>query len=138
MILVDTGPLVALADPRDTCNRRAARQLQRLRRQRLATCVPVLVETCFHLSSPHVRENLRAVMDEFGISLLAPTDEGLFLHQVFNWLAKYAEHVPDFADAWLVGLCGEDERLKLWTFDKEFRTHWRKADGKAIPLAVSD
>jgi predicted nucleic acid-binding protein len=136
VILIDTGPLVALADPHDSYNRRATRQLQRLRRQPLATCVPVLVETCFHLPSAHVRANLRSVMDGFGIDLLAPANEGLFLHQIFDWLAKYAEHTPDFADAWLAGLCGEDERLKVWTFDREFRTHWRKPDGKPIPLAV--
>ncbi|MGH9253776.1 MAG: hypothetical protein ACRD3C_04320, partial [Vicinamibacterales bacterium] len=33
-------------------------------------------------------------------------------------------------------LCGRDARLKVWTYDREFRTTWRKPDGRAIPMAV--
>ena len=33
-------------------------------------------------------------------------------------------------------LCGRDKALKVWTYDGEFRTTWRRPDGTAIPLAT--
>ena len=138
MILIDTGPLVALADPGDSQNAVAVVQFERLRSRPLATCVPVLAEACFHLSAPHVRRNLRQFMEKFGVSIVAPENQDLTLGGTFRWLEKYADHVPDFADGWIAVLSGSDERLKLWTFDGEFRTHWRRPDGSPIPLAVDD
>jgi predicted nucleic acid-binding protein len=55
---------------------------------------------------------------------------------VFHWLTKYAEHEPDWADACIAVLCGHDKRLKVWTYDREFRTTWRRLDGTVIPMAV--
>jgi predicted nucleic acid-binding protein len=138
LILIDAGPLVALAEPRDPYNARAAAELERVRREPLATCVPVLAEACFHLSAPHVRRNLRQFMEGFGVNLIGPANAGTFLEVVFDWLEKYSEHTPDFADGWVAVLCAEEERLKLWTFDREFRTHWRRPDGTPIPLAIRE
>lgn len=136
MILIDTGPLVALAHPRDPYNARAARQLQRLRRQPLVTCMPVLGEVFFHLSAAYARRNLRQFLERFDVNVIGPANTGLFLDGVFDWLEKYADHLPDFADGWIAVLCGEDERLKVWTFDREFGTHWKRPDGTPIPSAV--
>jgi hypothetical protein len=38
----------------------------------------------------------------------------------------------------LAVLSGRDQHLKVWTYDREFRTAWRRPDGTAIPMAVSD
>jgi predicted nucleic acid-binding protein len=138
VILIDTGPLVALAHPRDPYNSRAAAQLQRLRRQPLVTCVPVLAEAVFHLSAAYARRNLREFIERFDVNVIGPREAGIFVDGVFNWLEKYADHTPDFADGWIALLCGEDERLKLWTFDREFETHWKRPDGSSIPLATKD
>jgi hypothetical protein len=27
-------------------------------------------------------------------------------------------------------------KIAVWTYDREFRTTWRRLDGRAIPLAV--
>ena len=53
-----------------------------------------------------------------------------------EWLLKYAEHEPDWADGCLAVLCGRNESLRLWTYDREFRTTWRTPDGRTIRLAV--
>ena len=38
----------------------------------------------------------------------------------------YADHEPDWADACLAVLSGRDHDLKVWTYDREFRTTWRR------------
>lgn len=50
MILIDTGPLVALFDPRDALHGRCKTVLRTLR-EPLSTTVPVLTEV-FHLLPP--------------------------------------------------------------------------------------
>ena len=50
MILVDTGPLVALFDPKDAQHQLAAHTLRTLRERRCTT-VPVLTEV-FHMLQP--------------------------------------------------------------------------------------
>lgn len=74
------------------------------------------------------------MLDELRIESLA-TGDATFRAEVFAWLAKYSDHEPDWADACLALLCGRDTKLKVWTYDREFRTARRRFDGKAIPLA---
>lgn len=59
-----------------------------------------------------------------------------FLLEVLDWLAKYADHEPASADACLAILSGRHKNLKVWTYDREFRTTWRRPNGAVIPLAV--
>lgn len=93
-----------------------------------------MAEACFHLSQLQ-RERLRAVLYELRIESL-PTHDPEFHADVFAWLIKYGDHEPDWADGCLAVLCGRDARLKVWTYDLEFQTTWRRPDGKAIPMAV--
>lgn len=137
MILLDTTPLVALCDPRDRLNRRAVGDLEGLSRRPLVVCVPVLTEACFHLPHPVQRQRLRRFLAEFSVSPLAVDDEGAVWLDVFDWLARYQEHAPDWADGYLAVLSGRDHRLKVWTYDAEFRSKGRRLDGSRIPLAVS-
>jgi predicted nucleic acid-binding protein len=64
------------------------------------------------------------------------TYERDFWLDVLDWLAKYADHEPDWADACLAVLSGRDKELKVWTYDREFRTTWRRPNGTIIPMAV--
>lgn len=134
MTLTDTGPLVALCDPRDARHDAARTHLARLAPAGLRVCEAVLAEACFHLSQLQ-RERLRAVLYELRIESL-PTHDPEFHADVFAWLIKYGDHEPDWADGCLAVLCGRDARLKVWTYDLEFQTTWRRPDGKAIPMAV--
>ena len=101
-----------------------------------AVCEAVLTEACFHLPHESQRQRLRAILHDLGIHPLPVTHERLFWLEVLDWLAKYADHAPDWADGCVAVLCGRDKDLKVWTYDREFRTAWRRPNGTAIPLAV--
>ena len=137
MILLDTAPLVALCDPSDGLHATAARDLDRLRRMPLVVCGPVLTEACFHLARTVQRQRLRRLLTEFSIAPYTSDHEAELWLDVLDWLARYAEHDPDFADGYLAVLSGIERRFKVWTYDSEFRTTWRRADGTRIPLAVN-
>jgi predicted nucleic acid-binding protein len=54
--------------------------------------------------------------------------------EVFDWLDRYAEHEPDFADAQLAVISGRNRTDRVWTYDREFRDIWRRPDGSKIPV----
>jgi predicted nucleic acid-binding protein len=136
MILVDTSALVALCDPRDALNAAAVKHLKSLAKSQLALCEPVLVEACFHLATPSQRNRLYLTIENLGILPFVPDDVRSLWQEVFDWLSKYADHDPDWADAYLAVLSGRERKHKVWTYDREFRTIWRRPDGSAIPMAV--
>jgi predicted nucleic acid-binding protein len=136
MILIDTTPLVALCDARDSKHRTSVRRLQSLAAEEFAVCDAVLTETCFHLSHRSQRLRLRALLHELHVQPLPAAQTSEFWFAVLDWLAKYADHEPDWADACLAVLSARDRNLTVWTYDREFRTTWRRPDGTAIPLAV--
>ena len=136
MILIDTTPLVALCDLRDSLNKTALKHLKVLAKSQFAICEPVLAEACFHLSGPSQRNRLQQTLERFGV-LPVPVDDSQSLwKEVFSWLDKYRNHEPDWADGYLAVLCGRDRKFKVWTYDIEFRTIWRKPNGSPIPMAV--
>jgi len=135
MILVDTTPLVALCDARDEKHGMAVRHLESLASSPFAVCEAVLTETCFHLPHRNQRQRVRALLEELGARPL-PVNESAFRLEVFEWLDRYADHEPDWADGCLAVLSGWDKNAKVWTYDREFRTIWRRPNGTVIPLAV--
>jgi predicted nucleic acid-binding protein len=134
--LIDTGPLVALCDARDAKHRTALRHLASLAADEFVVCDAVLTEACFHLPHLSQRQRLRALLRELDIQPLPTAHTSEFWLAALDWLAKYEDHEPDWADACLAVLSGRDKDLKVWTYDKEFRTTWRRPDGTTIPLAV--
>jgi predicted nucleic acid-binding protein len=136
MILVDTTPLVALCDARDEKHRAAVKHFASLVSSEFAVCDAVLTEACFHLPYESQRRRLRALLNELGVQPVPVTNDSAFWLEVFEWLTKYAEHQPDWADGCLAVLSGRDSNAKVWTYDREFRTIWRRPNGTVIPLAV--
>ncbi len=136
MILVDTAPLVALCDPRDSLNRTALKDLKRLQNSQLAVCEPVLTEACFHLPVRSQRLRLQRMVEQLGMLPVPIDDHESLWTDIFDWLDRYSEHKPDWADAYLAVLCGRDRTHKVWTYDVEFNTIWRRPDGTRIPSAV--
>ena len=136
MILIDTTPLVALCDPRDRFNKTALKHLRALADSQFAVCEPVLSEACFHLSTPFQRSRLRQILERLAVQPAPVDDIHSLWKEVFDWLNKYAEHEPDWADGYMAVLCGRDRTCKVWTYDVEFRTIWKKPNGSAIPMAV--
>ncbi len=136
MILVDTTPLVALCDPRDGLHRRATKDLDRVGRQPFLVCASILTEACFLLDHSAQRRRLAQLLLGLGARPFAFADEAIAWARVFSWLEKYSEHDPDWADGVLAVAAGLERRAKVWTYDGEFRTTWRREDGSKIPLAV--
>lgn len=136
MILVDTTPLVALCDGREARHAMAVTHLRRLTPRGLLTCEAVLTEACFHLPHQAQRQRLLSMIDEFEIGMAEGAAAEGFWRDVMGWLLKYSDHDPDWADGCLAVLAGQNKRLRVWTYDREFRTTWRRPDGTAIPMAV--
>ena len=122
MILVDTGPLVALFDPADADHRRCVDTLRTIE-QPIATTVPVLTEA-FHLLRPASlgAHRLADFIAGEGLRVLFLDEEGLT--RAFALMAQYADAPMDLADASLVTMA---ERLNLstvFTIDRnDFHTY---------------
>ncbi len=134
-ILVDTTALVALCDARDEKHGVAVKHLESLISGQLAVCDAVLTEACLHLPHRSQRQRLEALLDQLGAQPL-PVNDSAFRLEVFQWLAQYADHEPDWANGCLAVLSGRDRNARVWTYDREFRTIWRRPNGTVIPLAV--
>jgi predicted nucleic acid-binding protein len=134
MILVDTNVLVALVDEGDALHRKAKRDLKSLRREPMRVTSLVLGETCFLLPDLYLRQRLRLLLGRLAI---APVElSPPWWDDVFTWLERYADHEPDLADAQLAALSAEVSGCRVWTYDRDFRTIWRRLDGTEIPLAA--
>src|SRR5439155_671974 len=79
------------------------------------------------------RQRLRALLHDLSVQPIPVMYERDFFLEVLDWLTKYADHEPDWADACVAILSGRDKDLKIWTYDREFRTTWRRPDGTAVP-----
>lgn len=134
MILVDTGPLVAMVDPRDGLHRRSRGDAARMAGRPLCVTSAILAEAYFHLRSAAARRKLRALLSELRFTLQDVSDTSLAA--ALDWMDRYADQEPDFADAVTVTLSAELSGCSVWTYDREFRTIWRRADGSPVPLAV--
>jgi predicted nucleic acid-binding protein len=122
MTLVDTGPLVALWDTRDSHHRAAWRHLSNLSRETVVVCDPALTEACVHLPHRGQRRRLRRLLEK--LSTLVSTGGGdmSLWSTVFDWMDKYSDHEPDWADGYIAALCGRDRALNVWTYDKGNRS----------------
>lgn len=128
MILVDTGPLVALFDARDGDHHACRETLQALRTP-LRTTVPVLTEA-FHLLGPGERP--AAALAEFvhgaGLGCWFLDDEGLA--RAFELMARYADRPMDLADASLVVAAERLRVTRIFTLDRDDFSTYRARLGR--------
>jgi uncharacterized protein len=122
MILVDTGPLIALFDPKDGEHDRCVRTLASIR-ERICTTLPVLTEA-FHMLNPGSigADRLREFVLRDGLSVwfFEPTA----LERAFELMGLYADHPMDLADASLVVAAEALKTRKVFTIDRsDFRTY---------------
>src|SRR4030095_12602672 len=106
VILVDTGPLVALADRRDDRHNAALGHLRLLVAADLAVCDAVIADACFPLPHPNQRRRLRAIVHDLRIRPVPVPDERAFRLTVFDWLATYETHEPAWGPPCLARLGG--------------------------------
>jgi predicted nucleic acid-binding protein len=122
MILVDTGPLVALFDPQDAEHERCVKTLKGIR-EAIATTIPVLTEA-FHMLGPASvgSERLREFVDEGGMSVWF--FDRAALTRAFELMEKYADHPMNLADASLVAAAEDLGARKVFTIDRnDFETY---------------
>lgn len=122
MILVDTGPLVALFDPADSSHTRCVEVLATIE-EPLGTTVPVLTEA-FHLLSPGSTGSLRLMdfMSGAGLTILFLDD--VTLGRAFELMVQYADTRMDLADASLVVAAEQLDMRKVFTIDRaDFATY---------------
>lgn len=115
MILVDTGPFVALFDPQDSEHKRCQDILSTTRNP-LLTTLPVLTEA-FHLLTPNSigADRLRDFILEGGAALWFMDQEATA--RAFELMEQYGDHPMDLADASLI-VAGESLRTtKIFTLD---------------------
>ncbi|MBI2892950.1 MAG: PIN domain-containing protein [Deltaproteobacteria bacterium] len=129
MILVDTGPFVALFDPKDDEHTRAAGILASLR-EPLITTVPVLTEA-FHLLGPASRGSaaLRLFVGKGGVQtwFLARSS----LARAFELMKRYDDHPMDLADASLVTAAEELRTTTIFTIDRNDFATYRARIGRS-------
>ena len=116
MILVDTGPLVALFDPTDTAHRACVEVLATIRRP-MGTTVCVLTEA-FHLLMPGSlgAENLMGFVTGGGLQMLELDDQDLT--RAFELMVQFADAPMDLADASLVAIAEKLELRQIFTVDR--------------------
>jgi hypothetical protein len=117
LILADTGPLVALFDPRDALHTGAVVALEKMRAP-LITTTPVLTEA-FHMLSPgsHGARQLRAFVSGRGLSVWLFTVPAV--GRAFELMDRYADRPMDFADASLVVAAEAIPTRRIFTFDRD-------------------
>ena len=122
MILVDTGPCVALFDPKDGQHQRCREVLESIR-EPLFTTVPVLTEA-FHMLSPesYGADRLRDFIVQGGLSVWFM--DGGSLQRAFELMEQYADHPMDLADASLIVAAEKLDTRKIFTIDRgDFATY---------------
>lgn len=122
MILVDTGPLVALFDPKDGWHERCGRTLKGIR-EPIVTTVPVATEA-FHMLNPSSigSDRLREFIVNGGLSVWF-FDRATLL-RAFELMELYADHPMDLADASLVTAAELLGTRKVFTIDRsDFATY---------------
>ena len=117
LVLVDTGPLVALFDPSDQDHEACTAELRRLGRSRLVTTLAVLTEASFLLAfSPRAqRAAIRFVAS--GAVALVELGPGL-LERAGTLMEQYEDLPMDFADATLVALAEAERTHTVFTLDR--------------------
>ncbi|HYU32551.1 MAG TPA: PIN domain-containing protein [Thermoanaerobaculia bacterium] len=127
MILIDTGPLVALFDPRDGQHRRCREALRDLNAP-LYTTVPVLVET-FHMLSPGSlgASRLRDFLRKRGVWVWFMTEPDM--GRALDLMDRYADHPMDLADASLVVAAEALEARRIFTLDRDDFSTYRVSRG---------
>jgi predicted nucleic acid-binding protein len=135
MILVDTGPLIALFDPRDALHERCRRTIKTLR-VRLLTTVPVLTEA-FHILSPESvgSDRLRDFVALRGLGVWFLDQGGL--ERAFELMEQYADQPMDLADASLIAAAEALNTRRIFTTDRrDFATYRIRRGHRHQPVEV--
>ena len=131
VILLDTGPLVALLDKDEEHYGWATSRMRGLTPP-LMVCEAALTETCFLLKS-HARARLQMrLWIQSGFVRHVALDEAAIL-RALALMERYANVPMSFADACLVALAESTPGARLFTLDRDFLIS-RQHDDKSLAL----
>jgi uncharacterized protein len=131
-VLVDTGPLVALAAPNDP-HHAACREQLRLLAPPLFTCWPVLTEAAWLLRN--YPSSLAALLGNCvgGFLQILPLDAA-DVPPIRTLLDKYRDLSPQLADVALVHLARRHQISTIFTLDRRDFAVYRSIDDRPFEL----
>jgi uncharacterized protein len=135
MTLVDTGPLVALFDPKDGQHLRCVKTLKAIR-DPIRTTVPVLTEV-FHMLGPGSvgSDRLREFVLKGGLSVWWFDAAGL--SRAFELMNTYSDHPMDLADASLIVAAEAVGTRKVFTIDRsDFAVYRVRRGHRHYPVEI--
>jgi len=135
VILIDTGPLVALFDPKDEHHSRCRKVLSAIE-EPICTTIPVLTET-FHILQPDSvgSDRLRDFILKGGISVWDIDQTSL--RRAFELMESYADRPMDLADASLITAAEALETRKVFTIDRnDFQTYRVRRGHRHYPVEI--
>jgi hypothetical protein len=100
-------------------------------------CEPVQADTCFHLHLQSQRLRLRALLNDLHVQPVPAASGSDFWVEVFDWLTKYADHEPDWADGCIAVLSGRYRDAKIWTYDRSIDQDRCSGDGRHEQLRAA-
>ena len=134
MILVDSGPLVALFTPADDNHGHCVSVLESMNEE-LVTTAPVLTEA-FHLLRPGSQgpPRLMEFVRRGGLRVLPMDDERVL--RGFRLMDRYADMAMDFADASIVATAESFRIHRVFTLDRRrFAAYRVKRGHRRVPLS---
>ena len=131
-ILVDAGPLIALADHADIYHRPVKSYLNKFN-GRMLTTWPVLAEVCHFLPEPVQIDFLRWA-NGGGISVVEMHETAL--SSLADWKEKYRDLPMDLADASLIWVAQQTGVLDILTIDRKDFSVYRMPGGKSLNLVL--
>lgn len=135
MILVDTGPLIGIFDPKDAQHVRCLEILKGLR-EPIWTTIPVLTEA-FHMLNPGSggSDRLRDFIDKAGLSVWFFDRRAMT--RAFELMEQYADHPMDLADASLVIAAERLGTQRVFTVDRDdFATYRIRRGHRQLPVHI--
>jgi predicted nucleic acid-binding protein len=135
MILVDTGPLVALFDPQDEQHKRCRGTLKEIQ-EPILTTTPVLTEAFDMLGPASIgSDRLREFLEDGGLSVWFL--DRSWLTRAFELMELYADHPMDLADASLIAAAEALGTRRVFTIDRsDFETYRVRRGHRHYPVEI--
>jgi predicted nucleic acid-binding protein len=122
-IFVDTGPFIALDDPRDQYHARAVDCFSRIREDRLTTSLPILTETATRgatlVGCAKIAILVRLILSNKHYQVLDASRQ-VFVESL-DLMVKYADHGFSLTDCTSIIIMRALRIRRIFTFDTAFR-----------------
>jgi predicted nucleic acid-binding protein len=135
--LLDTGPLVAYLDRRDSAHTVVAECLDTFTGRLVTTSAAITEAMHFVTDSSEGPEALASFANAVGL-LVYECAHPLQLKEAVRLMRKYSDTPMDFADATLVMLADELGTVEILTLDRRGFSTYRTSRGKSFELVLDN